>query len=101
MGRYATINLDYREDREIKCSGVLAQSIHEVIGKKRFEEWLIILKYEEVILVMEEMIRQMSSPIPLSHNEITARKIGYNKLHLLSLWVNQDAISLKEALEFC
>ena len=92
MGRYANIDLGYRkdlgyrEDQEIKCSGILAQAIHTVIGAERFDEWCIELTKDKVALVMMEMVKEMSSSIPLSFQLIAARRQGYAKLEMLMLW---------------
>ena len=92
MGRCAIIDLGYRKDlgyrenQEIKCSGILAQAIHTVIGEERFDEWWLELTRDEIFRIMTKMVKEMSSSIPLSFQLIAARRQGYAKLEMLMLW---------------
>lgn len=89
MGRYATIetNLD---KYEVCCSGILAGSIHDVIGKERFEEWHIALTKEEVLAVMMKIAENMSGNCRLVWSDVQERITGYRKLSQLMEWYHEE-----------
>jgi len=100
MGRYATISGLFGEEADVKCSGQLAQAIHFVIGEERFEEWSIVLTYQEVADVLYEFNDLIDYPLQLSLQEISTRQLCLFKLGKLLEWVKDNVNTQDRTLQF-
>jgi len=85
MGRYTTLKI-HNEDIEIKCSGLLENSIYKIISVIRFQDSWFNLTKQEVLLVMEDMKNGMCTVCNLNYQVILAREKGYRIIGYLMMW---------------